>query len=379
MTDSKPNTESTPTPDVTPASTPKPPISPPITRKPTRLGRGLSALMAQPVQVTPSDPSSHGNIASLTAMGSTPQPSRTTLASGAGQIAETASSQASDQIYYLPVDQIKPNPHQPRQHFSEEALKRLADSISSDGLIQPIIVRHTRQSGQSPALPGQPDPGRHAYELVAGERRLRAAKIAGLKQLPAIVRSLGDRQIAEWALIENLQREDLNPIERAQAFERLIEQFHLSHDQIAQRVGSDRSTISNSLRLLKLCDPVREFVRDGLISGGQAKALAGISDPPQQEAVAKQALAKGWSVRQVEHEVRRVASTEGKALTTQPAARSSTTAAHLLDLEQKVGQQLQTKVKIRSGRKKGSGKLTIDFYSLDQFDSLMEKLGVRME
>lgn len=327
------------------------------TRKPSRLGRGLSTLMAQPVNITPSP---------VSVESASPN--------------KAAASSGNDGLVYLSADAIKPNPHQPRQLFNEEALDRLAESIRSDGLMQPIIVRPRRGDPPRSSTPQtEPQADADAYELVAGERRWRAAQIAGLQQLPAIVRQLDDRQLAEWALIENLQREDLNPIERALAFENLFTQFKLSHDQIAQRVGVNRSTVSNLLRLLGLCDFVQRLIRDGLLSSGQAKALASLADPQRQKFVAEQAVARGWSVRQVEEKIRKLTADINPPALAAPKGKSPTTAAHLHDLEQQVGQQLQTKVKIRPGRKKGSGTLSIEFYSLDQFDTLMQKLGVQTD
>ena len=216
--------------------------------------------------------------------------------------------------------------------------------------------------------------------LAAGERRWRAAKLAGLDAIPALVRDLDDRQSAEWALIENLQREDLNPIERAEAFQHLIDQFKLTHDEIAQQVGVDRSTISNSLRLLFLQDDVRDLVRQDLLSGGQAKALAGLSDGDAQLRLADKAIRQGWSVRKLEEAVRAVAASA--ELTPDPDSKPGKPArrpAHLADLEKQIGTALQTKVRIRPGRKKGTGTLQIDFFDLDQFDALLSRIGVEME
>ncbi|MFP4144828.1 MAG: ParB/RepB/Spo0J family partition protein [Phycisphaeraceae bacterium] len=265
-------------------------------------------------------------------------------------------------LRYLPVEALSPNPHQPRQEFDEAALERLAGSIASDGLMQPIVVR--------------PAAGKkERYELVAGERRWRAARQAGLDRVPALVRDLDDRQLAEWALIENLQREDLNPLDRAQAFQGLIEQFELGHDEIAQRVGLERSTISNLLRLLNLDEGVQQMLRRGQLSMGQARALASVEDPNQQLALAERIVREGLSVRQVEQLVRKLAS--GDAGQAEPS-RTRVRSAYLADLEQTLGQQLSTKVAIRPGRKKGSGKMTIEFYSLEHFDQLLEQFGLNV-
>ncbi len=264
-------------------------------------------------------------------------------------------------LTYIPVASLRPNRHQPRQQFDEPALKRLADSIRSEGIMQPIVAR-----------PDGQDTGR--YEVVAGERRWRAAQIAGLTTVPVIVRDLNDRQLAEWALIENLQREDLNPIERAEAFSRLIEQFGLSHEETGARIGMDRSSITNHLRLLNLCDPVKQLIREGLISMGQARALVGLSDEAQQAMLAERAVRQGLSVREVEAAVRKITSTSSAS--SRPAAGRS---PYLADLEKQIAQQLGTKVALRPGRKKGTGTLSIEFYSLDQFDALVSQLGVKMD
>lgn len=230
--------------------------------------------------------------------------------------------------------------------------------------MQPIVVRAAGEAS-----------GR--FELVAGERRWRAAKIAGLEQIPALVRDLDDQQLAEWALIENLQREDLNPIERAEAFARLGGQFAMSHEQIATRVGLDRSTVSNLLRLLTLAEPVQQLLRDDLLSMGQARALVGVADAGQQKSLAKQAVREGLSVRAVEQAARRLALAAGKGDASTPAAVPMTPrSTHFKDLEQQIGEQIGTRVAIRTGRKKGTGRLTIEFYSVDQFDALLNRLGV---
>jgi len=329
------------------------------TKRASRLGRGLSSLMAKPVAVASAQKTE--------AVAIDP------LAAGGGQaetiVAEPIATESSEAILFLAIEAIQPNRHQPRQHFSEASLRQLATSIRSEGVIQPIIVRPTGHSSAHGAI---------AYELVAGERRWRAAQLAGLAALPAIVRELDDRQVAEWALIENLQREDLNPMERAEAFHRLTEQFNLSHDQIATRVGVDRSTVSNLLRLLNLDKDVRQMVRDGLLSMGQARALASLTDGKLQRALASQAIRQEWSVRKLEQAVRQAGSATSIDAAPAPAA-AGKKAGHLRDLEQQLEEQLGTKVHIRPGRKKGSGTLAIDFYSLDQFDQILSRLGVEAE
>jgi len=230
-------------------------------------------------------------------------------------------------------------------------------------MMQPIVVRPIKGAANQ-------------YELIAGERRWRAAQEVGLVAVPALVREINDEKAAEWALIENLQREDLNPIEKAEAFQRLGHQFGLSHAEIAQRVGLERSSVSNLLRLLDLSDFVRDLIRENMLTMGQARAIAGLVDPALQRGLAERAVREGLSVRQVEDEVRRLQ--QGGRVA--PPGKGNRGATHALsDLEKQIAQQLGTKVKIKAGRKKGSGTLAIDFYSLDEFDALLARLDVKAE
>jgi ParB family chromosome partitioning protein len=307
-----------------------------------RLGRGLSSLMTNPVAV---------------------QPPEVPPELGRGEQDGEAVRQPGRELTYLSLDRIKPNPHQPRQRFNQAALDRLAASIQTEGVMQPIVVR--------------PGKGGNQYEIVAGERRWRAGQIAGIDAIPAIIRELDDRQIAEWALIENLQREDLNPIERAEAFQRLADRYELSHDQIAQRVGVDRSTISNTLRLLNLTDEVQQLVREGLLAAGHARALVTLSDPKQQTHLAQRIVREGLSTRQVEAAAKQfTASGDGAANGQTAPTPVAPRAAHLADLERQISSQLGMKTRLQSGRKKGAGKITIQFQSLEQFDDLMGRLGI---
>lgn len=263
---------------------------------------------------------------------------------------------------HLSISAIEPNRHQPRQRFDPIAIRSLAQSILSEGVMQPIVVRP--RAGK-----------KKQFEIIAGERRWRAAQEAGLKEIPAVVRDISDEKAAEWALIENLQREDLNPIEKAEAFQRLGDQFGLSHSEIAKRVGLERSSVSNLLRLLYLSDFVRDMIRESLLSMGQARAIAGLEDPAQQRGLAERAVREGLSVRQVEAEAKRLQS--GGA--TQSPSKTASVSPVLSDMEKQIGQQLGTKVKIKTGRKKGAGTLSIEFYSLDQFDALMGRLDVKAD
>ncbi len=333
-------------------------------KRPSRLGRGLSSLMNTPVAVdTPSRPKGSPPDSEGSTSGSEREVGID--AAGSPDVPRGTPTNA-DGLARIGLDHIEANRHQPRQSFSDASLQELADSIRIHGVMQPVIVRRA------------PGTVSDRYELVAGERRWRAASLAGLETIPAIVRETGDQESAEWALIENLQREDLNPIERAEAFRQLSERFGLAHDQVAERVGLDRSTVTNLLRLLKLALDVRQLIADGLISMGHARALAGLTDPEIQTKLAAQIVREGWSVRQTEAAVRRA----GQESTTAPSPSSSTPtnkSAWLTDLERQIGEQLGTKVAIRPGRKKNTGSVTIEYHTLDAFDGLLERLGVQSE
>jgi ParB family chromosome partitioning protein len=256
----------------------------------------------------------------------------------------------------IPIADVRPNPHQPRRHFNDVSLAELAASVKSNGLIQPIIVR-------------QIDGG---YELVAGERRWRAAKLAGMTSIPAIVRELDSFSQAQMALVENIHREDLNPMERAAAYRSLIGQLGLTQGELASRLGEDRSTVANFLRLLDLAEPVRSLIRDGHLSLGHAKVLAGVADTLEQERLGKLVVSQGLSVRNLEKLVQ-------SPSVTPPKAGKPATSAHVADLEKSFTRQLGMRVQIRSGANKSKGRIVIHYGSLDQFDQLSERLGIRTD
>lgn len=298
----------------------------------SRLGRGLSSLLS--VSELPVE----AEISNASAPVSNANP--------------TEQSQGPAQI---PVDQIVPNPHQPRREMNQAALAELASSLKTTGLIQPVIVRKVDQG----------------YQLIAGERRLRAAKIAGLSTIPAIVRQVDAFSQAQMALVENIQREDLNPIDRAEAYRALIGQLGLTHQELANRLGEDRSSVTNYVRLLELAEPVRELVRSGKLSQGHAKLLAGVQDPIEQQRLAELCQAQDLSVRNLE---RLLAGDSAQAR----QARETKQTPHLMDLEKTIARELGMRIQIRSGSK-GKGRLTIHYASLDQFDELMRRIGVKME
>jgi ParB family chromosome partitioning protein len=244
---------------------------------------------------------------------------------------------------------IRPGRYQPRTHMDREALAELANSIRSQGLLQPVVVR----------------PVEGGYELIAGERRWRAAQMAGLKQLPAIVREVPDESAMVMALIENIQREDLNPIEEAAGVQRLIDEFRMTHEQAADAVGRSRSATTNLLRLLKLAKPVQDSLMRGAVEMGHARALLPL-DPARQIEVANRIAAKDLSVRETEALV--------QALLRGPGVKKSKrTDRDLARLEEDVSQRLGTTVEIKPGRK-GRGKLVVHYSSLDHLDALLKRL-----
>lgn len=337
------------------------------TKKP-RLGRGLSSLMGSAVSVAPlSTRESAGPVSEPVESGrdgSAPGGLGVEIREAGAGPGSGAGDEAGLGLRYIAVEAIGPNPHQPRQTFDSDALERLAASIRQDGVMQPIVLRPSGEAGR--------------YELVAGERRWRAAQLAQLERVPALVRELSDQQVAEWALIENLQREDLDPIERARAFRGLAEEFGLSHDKIAERVGIERPTVTNSLRLLELPESIQLAVKSRQLSAGHARALLGLGDAQVQALMGDRAIRKGWSVRQVEQAVREALGGEPRSTGAGEAGSKAGVrrSPHVVDLERQLASELQTKVHLKPGRKKGTGVLSIEYYSLDQFDSLLARMGV---
>jgi ParB family chromosome partitioning protein len=252
----------------------------------------------------------------------------------------------------LPVTQIGPGPHQPRQKPDRQALAELAASIAAHGVLQPVIVTE---------VPGSVPP---AYQLVAGERRWLAAQMAGLTTIPALVKELSPRQVLELALVENLQREDLNPLEEAEAYRVLAEEFGLSHEEIAQRVGRSRPSVSNTLRLLQLALPVRERVVAGELSAGHARALLALPSPQVQVEAMRLVLQRALSVRQTEALVQRLLRASQRRPRPEPAGQAETAA-----LESRLREALGTRVSLKRGRK--GGRITIYFYSDEELESLL--------
>jgi ParB family chromosome partitioning protein len=251
----------------------------------------------------------------------------------------------------IPVTAIRPNPYQPRDAFDEQALGALADSIREVGLLQPVLVR----------------PAGDGFELIAGERRWRAAQRVGLQTIPALVRETDDNTALEQALVENLQRDDLNPLEEAGAYQQLIEDFHLTHEQVASRMGKSRAAISNTLRLLQLPPSIQRALREGQLTMGHARALLGTPDRAFQEAMAKRIVKEDLSVRQVEEAVRARNDGAGSKSAAAVEVPGRMRPAGLAELEELLGDHLDTRVKIRLGAG-GKGTMTIDFAGLDDLE-----------
>ena len=283
-----------------------------------------------------------------------PVPRRAGL--GRGLSALIPGGQTETVLEEIPVSQIRPNPHQPRIVFDEESLVTLAESIRAVGLLQPVLVR----------------PAGAAYELIAGERRWRAAQRAGLANIPAMVRSAEDASILEQALIENLHREDLNPLEEASAYQQLIDDFGLTHDDVGQRVGRSRSAVTNSLRLLGLPGPVQAHLASAALSAGHARALLALGDAREQTQLAETIRRDGLSVRATEQEVARRLE---KPRRDQPegAGPPPEKSRSLLEVESRLGDLLQTRVVVEQGRG-GRGRVMIEFGSADDLGRIFQVL-----
>ena len=255
------------------------------------------------------------------------------------------------------ITKVEPNRSQPRKNFDEDALQELADSIKQFGLLQPILVQ----------VKGE------YYEIIAGERRWRAAKLAGLKEVPVIIRNYSSQEIVEISLIENIQREDLNPIEEAQAYKRLLTEFNLKQDEVAERVSKSRTAVTNSMRLLKLCDGVQQMIIDDMLSTGHARALIPIEDPELQLQLAQRIFDEKLSVREVEKLVKSIL----KPAEEKPKKEEIPQSLMYIyqNIENKLKDKLSRKVAISPKGKNGSGKIEIEFYSNDDLEKLIEILS----
>lgn len=249
------------------------------------------------------------------------------------------------------ISSVEPNLNQPRRHFDEDALLELSESIKQYGVLQPLLVSDKKDY----------------FEIIAGERRWRAAKMAGLKEVPVVVKEFTDQEIVEISLIENIQREDLNPIEEAMAYKRLMEEFHLKQDEIADRVAKSRTAVTNSMRLLKLSSKVQEMVIADMISAGHARALLGISDEALQETTAMKVFDEKLSVRETEKLVKNLVSPAKKVKTERNTAED----AIYESLEEKMKGIMGTKVSIQR-KKNNKGKIEIEYYSRDELERIID-------
>ena len=251
------------------------------------------------------------------------------------------------------ITMVEPNREQPRKNFDEDSLQELADSIKQFGLLQPILVQDRKDH----------------YEIIAGERRWRASRMAGLQEVPVIIRNYTEQEIVEISLIENIQREDLNPIEEAQAYKRLLTEFNLKQDEVAERVSKSRAAVTNSIRLLKLSDEVQQMVIDDMISTGHARALLAVDDPEEQYNLAQKIFDEKLSVRDVEKLMKNLYKT---AKVKKPD--DETMQAIYQDIEEKLKRRLSTKVTV-TPKGEGAGKIEIEFYNHDDLDRLIDLMG----
>jgi len=274
------------------------------------------------------------------------------LGRGLGALIPAGVAEAIGGLEDLPISLIRPNPQQPREHFDEESLAALAESIREVGVLQPVLVRAA-------------DDG---YELIAGERRWRAARRVGLQTIPAIVRVADDAAMLQQAIVENVQREQLNPLEEAAAYQQLIEDFSFTHDEVATRVGKSRATITNTLRLLQLPPTIQRYLKEGTLRMGHARALLGTPDRAFQEQLARRAVGEDLSVREVEDTIRRREETPGARAVAKEPAGARMRPPGLLELEELLGDYLDTRVRISTGPR--HGRVQIDFANLEDLERI---------
>ena len=272
---------------------------------------------------------------------------------GKNDSVEVAKSENKGPETIVKITKVEPNRKQPRKNFDEDALQELADSIKQFGLLQPILVQDRKDY----------------YEIIAGERRWRAAKLAGLKEVPVIIREYTEKEIVEISLIENIQREDLNPIEEAQAYKRLLEEFNMKQDEVAERVSKSRSAVTNSIRLLKLSNEVQQMLIDDMITTGHARALLSIEDKELQYSLAQRIFDEKLSVRDVEKIMKSLQKP------TKPKKMSDKTLMAIYqDIEEKLKTKLSTKVSVTS-KGDGAGKIEIEFYNHEDLDRILDMIG----
>ncbi|SCY25073.1 chromosome partitioning protein, ParB family [Lachnospiraceae bacterium XBB2008] len=276
------------------------------------------------------------------------------------QISSVLDAKEGEQVHIVKITQVEPNKDQPRKTFSEDELQELSDSIKQVGLINPIIVQDRKSD-------------KDHYMIIAGERRWRASRMAGLTEIPIVIRHYTEKEIVEISLIDNLQRTDLNPIEEALTYKKLLDDFGMKQDEVAERVSKSRSAVTNSVRLLKLCENVQQMIIDELISEGAARALIGVEDPDKQYELAQQIYDKGLNVREVEKMVKDLGKTSSKSKSAKTDEKLETI---YREYEEKLKKAVGTKIAI-SSKGDGSGKLEIDFYSHDDLDRITSLLTAK--
>ncbi|MBG9734386.1 ParB/RepB/Spo0J family partition protein [Paenibacillus alvei] len=274
------------------------------------------------------------------------------LGRGLDALIPSLSVNDDDKVVELSLQQLRPNPYQPRKHFDEQSIQELAESIKQHGVIQPIIVRSVLKG----------------YEIIAGERRYRASQQLGLLNIPAVVRNFSDQQVMEIALIENLQRENLNAIELAVAYQALMDQFSLTQEELSVKVGKSRSHIANFLRLLQLPEEVKDCVSRGTLSMGHARAIVGVKDEAKVKQLAKDSINQGWSVRQLEEAIQQM-NKKGKPVDKAKPIRKD---PYLDELEESLRERFRTTVKIKQSKDKG--KIEISYFNKQDLERLLEML-----
>jgi len=323
-----------------------------------RLGRGLGSLLGGAAQVEPQEESFM--VQNLSSAGPTKVAATETAKqplAAPPQAPQTAALTDENRVWQIAVDKLVPGVYQPRKNFDRESLNELAASIKENGIIQPITVRKRKEGG---------------FEILAGERRWRAAQAAGLHEVPAIIKSISDREALQLALIENVQREDLDPIEEAESYQRLAEEFSLSQQEVAEKVGKERSTVANSMRLLGLPPEIRDMLSKKQISAGHAKAILSLTDKAKQVALAQKAAQGGLSVRALEGEVKAGASKAKTSASTASLGQVDLAGRLAAELADQLQKSLGTKVEINY--RSGKGSVQLHFYSDDQLTALYEKL-----
>lgn len=302
--------------------------------KPKHLGRGLASLLGP---ITSGIDETNPPLAEPTTVANFPP-----------------DNELQNSLREISIDSIFPNPHQPRTVWNQQDLADLAESIKANGIVQPIIVR----------------PAGKGFEIIAGERRFRAAKLASMATIPALVREASDEQMLEWSLIENIHRANLNPIERAKAYQNYLSTFSLTQSEAAGRLGENRSVITNYLRLLDLPDEIKQMLSEGQLTMGHARAILSLPTDELRRKLANRAMAGRLSVREVERLVRKYLTKTGQASNTRSKP------AHILELESELSRELGTKVAIETRKNGQRGKIIIEFYSLDEFDRITERIGL---